>query len=56
MIHLFPLTSKRGGKLIAYETITPEAILPGFIFGILPGWWLGMSFSITAVIYSTGND
>ena len=43
LIHLFPLTSKRGGKLIAYETITPETILPGFIFGILPGWWLGMS-------------
>ena len=32
---------KAGGKLILYETVLPEAILPGFIFGLLSGWWLG---------------
>ena len=32
----------RGGKLLIYETVTPDAILPGYIFGLLPGWWLGM--------------
>ena len=29
-----------GGTLILYETVTPQAILPGYIFGLLPGWWL----------------
>lgn len=34
------LLLKGGGALILYETITPQAILPGYIFGLLPGWWL----------------
>ena len=32
---------KPGGKLILYEFIDPGCVLPGFIFGLLPGWWLG---------------
>ena len=31
---------KPGGKLILYELIDPHSILPGFIFGLFPGWWL----------------
>jgi NADPH:quinone reductase-like Zn-dependent oxidoreductase len=27
--------------LILHEFIEPRAIMPGFIFGLLPGWWLG---------------
>lgn len=30
----------RGDKLVLYEMIEPEGILPGFVFGLLPGWWL----------------
>ena len=31
---------KPGGKLVLYEYTSPEVVLPGFIFGLLPGWWL----------------
>ncbi|KAF2804409.1 reducing type I polyketide synthase [Mytilinidion resinicola] len=30
-----------GGKLILKELVTPERLLTGFAFGLLPGWWLG---------------
>lgn len=40
-----PLTNiLRGGKLLIYETITNELVYPGFVFGLLPGWWLGKFF------------
>lgn len=29
-----------GGTLLLYEAVTPENRFPGFIFGLLPGWWL----------------
>ncbi|KAH6683357.1 fatty acid synthase S-acetyltransferase [Halenospora varia] len=31
---------KPGGKLILYEGINPNVLRTGFIFGVLPGWWL----------------
>ena len=31
---------KPGGTLLLYEAVTPENINPGFLFGLLPGWWL----------------
>lgn len=30
-----------GGKLILMELTVPDNIRTGFIFGLLPGWWLG---------------
>ena len=50
ILPLFWLTLRRGGKLVAYETVTPEAILPAFIFGSLPGWWLGTSILSSAIV------
>ena len=32
---------KPGGKLILIELTAPEDIRTGFVFGLLPGWWLG---------------
>ena len=32
---------KPGGTLILMELTKPEDIKTGFIFGLLPGWWLG---------------
>lgn len=32
---------KPGGKLILHENTSPDEIETGFIFGLLPGWWLG---------------
>ncbi|RDL35202.1 uncharacterized protein BP5553_07133 [Venustampulla echinocandica] len=32
---------KPGGTLLLQEPITPMNLMPGFVFGILPGWWLG---------------
>lgn len=34
----------RGGKLILYEGINPDVLRTGFIFGVLPGWWLSRTF------------
>ncbi|KAF2690330.1 putative polyketide synthase [Lentithecium fluviatile CBS 122367] len=31
---------KPGGKLIAIEVAAPDQVSAGFIFGLLPGWWL----------------
>jgi NADPH:quinone reductase-like Zn-dependent oxidoreductase/ubiquinone/menaquinone biosynthesis C-methylase UbiE len=31
---------KPGGKLIMNEITTPNRIFSGFVFGLLPGWWL----------------
>ena len=31
----------RGGKLVMFEIIDPGFLEIGFIFGFLPGWWLG---------------
>ncbi|KAF2177891.1 hypothetical protein K469DRAFT_601543 [Zopfia rhizophila CBS 207.26] len=31
---------KPGGKLILHESTNPKATKLGFIFGLLPGWWL----------------
>lgn len=32
---------KPGGKLFLMELTEPDSIRTGFIFGLLPGWWLG---------------
>lgn len=40
----------RGGKLVLHEATSPENILPGFIFGLLPGYWLSKSFYPTRMI------
>ena len=32
---------KPGGKLILFEPTNPEATRVSFVFGLLPGWWLG---------------
>ncbi|KAH7138739.1 KR domain-containing protein [Dendryphion nanum] len=32
---------KRGGKLIIHENMDPSSLRMGFVFGLLPGWWLG---------------
>lgn len=32
---------KPGGKLILMELTEPDSVRSGFIFGLLPGWWLG---------------
>ncbi|KAL8709002.1 MAG: hypothetical protein Q9220_006211 [cf. Caloplaca sp. 1 TL-2023] len=32
---------KSGGKIIIFESVNPESIISTFIFGLLPGWWLG---------------
>jgi hypothetical protein len=42
------LTSSSGGKLILFELTTPDSIWAGFVFGILPGWWLGRCILIIA--------
>jgi NADPH:quinone reductase-like Zn-dependent oxidoreductase/SAM-dependent methyltransferase len=31
---------KPGGKLIAIEVTVPDQVSGGFVFGLLPGWWL----------------
>jgi acyl transferase domain-containing protein/NADPH:quinone reductase-like Zn-dependent oxidoreductase/ubiquinone/menaquinone biosynthesis C-methylase UbiE len=31
---------KPGGKLLLRELIAPDQVLTGFMFGLLPGWWL----------------
>lgn len=33
---------KPGGKLMLYEVTSPETIYANFVFGLLPGWWLGV--------------
>ncbi|KAF2006550.1 KR-domain-containing protein [Amniculicola lignicola CBS 123094] len=33
---------KTGGKLIMHELIRPAGWTAGFIFGVFPGWWLGV--------------
>ncbi|MCJ1283861.1 hypothetical protein MMC26_003192 [Xylographa opegraphella] len=33
---------KPGGKLLLCELCNPEPMRMGFIFGLLPGWWLGV--------------
>ena len=32
---------KPGGKLVLFEATKPTAVRLSFIFGLLPGWWLG---------------
>jgi NADPH:quinone reductase-like Zn-dependent oxidoreductase/SAM-dependent methyltransferase len=36
---------KSGGKLILHENMNPDSIRMGFIFGLLPGWWLSQEKS-----------
>ncbi|MCJ1389265.1 hypothetical protein MMC18_002121 [Xylographa bjoerkii] len=36
---------KPGGKLLLCELCNPEPMRMGFIFGLLPGWWLGVEDS-----------
>jgi len=36
---------KPGGKLILKEMTTPNKILTGCVFGLLPGWWLSVEES-----------
>ena len=31
---------KPGGKLVLFEVTEPQILRSGFIFGLLPGWWL----------------
>lgn len=31
-----------GGKIILFEITKPDKLRAGFVFGLLPGWWLGM--------------
>ncbi|KAF4635270.1 hypothetical protein G7Y89_g2822 [Cudoniella acicularis] len=31
---------KNGGKLLMHEITRPEILRSGFVFGLLPGWWL----------------
>jgi len=31
---------KPGGKLLLMEVCAPQHVLTGFVFGLLPGWWL----------------
>lgn len=31
---------KPGGKLVAMEVTAPDGLVAGFVFGLLPGWWL----------------
>ena len=33
---------KPGGKLALFEVTEPQLLRGGFIFGLLPGWWLAM--------------
>jgi hypothetical protein len=29
-----------GGKLLLFELTLPTHLLSGYVFGLLPGWWL----------------
>lgn len=29
-----------GGKLVLFEAVNPAIMRSGFVFGLLPGWWL----------------
>ncbi|KAM0794237.1 reducing type I polyketide synthase [Usnea florida] len=33
---------KPGGKLTMFEVTEPQILRAGFVFGLLPGWWLAM--------------
>ncbi|TAQ90890.1 hypothetical protein B7494_g783 [Chlorociboria aeruginascens] len=33
---------KPGGKLVLFEITQPNKLRAGFVFGLLPGWWLGI--------------
>ncbi|KAF2638710.1 polyketide synthase PksD [Massarina eburnea CBS 473.64] len=33
---------KPGGKLVIMEPTRPDLLLDGIVFGLLPGWWLGV--------------
>jgi len=33
---------RAGGKLVLHELLTPTGWTTGFIFGVFPGWWLGV--------------
>ena len=37
------LITSSGGKLVLVEVTRPDILGIGFTFGILPGWWIGMS-------------
>ncbi|CAI6339911.1 unnamed protein product [Periconia digitata] len=39
LIHVHKLL-RPGGKLILRELSSPEGLLTGYLFGLLPGWWL----------------
>jgi NADPH:quinone reductase-like Zn-dependent oxidoreductase/SAM-dependent methyltransferase/aryl carrier-like protein len=32
---------KPGGRFILHECMSPRTLMPGFIFGLIPGWWAG---------------
>lgn len=34
--------TRSGGKLIMFEIVVPDILRTGFVFGLLPGWWLGI--------------
>ena len=36
---------KPGGKLVAVEITRPDQLRAGFVFGLLPGWWLNSESS-----------
>ncbi|MCJ1390655.1 polyketide synthase [Xylographa bjoerkii] len=41
-----------GGRLILHETTAPDSLETGFVFGLLPGWWLGSEEyrSVSAIV------
>lgn len=39
LAHVWKLL-KPGGKLVLLEVANPESLGTGFVFGLLPGWWL----------------
>lgn len=40
MSDILLISNHRGGKLVLFEGVNPEILRLGFIFGLLPGWWL----------------
>ncbi|KAL8878752.1 MAG: hypothetical protein Q9198_003508, partial [Flavoplaca austrocitrina] len=39
---VFNADTSSNGKLLIYEILVPDLPRTGFVFGLLPGWWLGI--------------
>lgn len=48
----------RGGKLLLHEVVSDGAVMPGFVFGMFPGWWLGKykSHKFAGILSSLGSE